>query len=215
MAPDPRATEHMLDLSLLAASLVVQDDETTVQLIGLLREAGVRRESLREVILQTYLHDGYATALEGMQILAREWPGAPEPQDGVPADEDAWSAWRSRGEEQFRRIYGNVADRVNESVRSISPELADWMVVEGYGKVLARPGLEDRVRELATVAVLILKQRPRQLFSHFRGARRVGVDTATLRALISAMNGRLHDVRGTREAHKILDRLEGGASPHP
>jgi 4-carboxymuconolactone decarboxylase len=49
-----------------------------------------------------------------------------------------------------------------------------WMVEEGYGKVLGRPGLDLRDRELCIVALLAVLDAPRQLHSHLRGALNVG-----------------------------------------
>jgi 4-carboxymuconolactone decarboxylase len=48
------------------------------------------------------------------------------------------------------------------------------MVVEGYGKVLGRPGLELRVRELCIAALLAVLGATRQLHSHLRGALNAG-----------------------------------------
>jgi 4-carboxymuconolactone decarboxylase len=48
------------------------------------------------------------------------------------------------------------------------------MVTEGYGKVLGRPALALDVRELCIVALLVAQDAPQQLYSHVRGALRVG-----------------------------------------
>jgi 4-carboxymuconolactone decarboxylase len=61
------------------------------------------------------------------------------------------------------------------------------MVVEGYGKVLARPGLPLVMRELCIVAILAVTGASKQLYSHLRGALNVGalpadVDTALAEA---------------------------------
>ena len=59
-------------------------------------------------------------------------------------------------------------------MRELSPELAEWMIVEGYGKVLSRPQLSPVERELCTVAALTVMDWERQLFSHIKGALNVG-----------------------------------------
>jgi 4-carboxymuconolactone decarboxylase len=56
----------------------------------------------------------------------------------------------------------------------------------GYGRVLARPGLSTRARELITVAALAAMARERQLVSHLLGASRVGASRAELRRAIDA-----------------------------
>lgn len=83
-----------------------------------------------------------------------------------------------------RRVYGPVHARLLAAVRALHPDLAVWMVETGYGRVLARPGLGVRDRELVTVTVLAATGRERQLVSHLLGAARVGAPrTAIRRAL--------------------------------
>jgi 4-carboxymuconolactone decarboxylase len=62
------------------------------------------------------------------------------------------------------------------------------MIVEGYGKVLSRPELDVCTRELVNVAVLTVMGRPRQLYSHLRGALNTGAgETEITDALETAM----------------------------
>lgn len=66
------------------------------------------------------------------------------------------------------------------------PELAEWILADGYGKVLSRPGLPIRERELIVVALLSALRLPLQLESHVRGAMRVGAtakEVAAMRAI--------------------------------
>jgi alkylhydroperoxidase/carboxymuconolactone decarboxylase family protein YurZ len=70
-----------------------------------------------------------------------------------------------------------------------------WMIVEGYGKVLSRPGLDLATRELCIVALLAPQDAAPQLYSHLRGALNAGaaesdVDEAV--ALILPMLGAAH-----------------------
>jgi alkylhydroperoxidase/carboxymuconolactone decarboxylase family protein YurZ len=61
------------------------------------------------------------------------------------------------------------------------PDLATWMIEQGYGRVLARPGLGARERELVTIAVLAASGWERQLVSHLIGAGRLGAAAADVR----------------------------------
>lgn len=63
------------------------------------------------------------------------------------------------------------------------PDLAEWILVDGYGKVLARPGLTLVERELIVVAVLAALRLPMQLESHERGALRVGASKREVAAM--------------------------------
>ena len=194
-------------LARLAALLVFQRNEEAAGAIRELRADGTGREAVREAILQTYLHDGYPTALEGMILLGDVWPGDPAPVE--EGDYGNWEEWDRRGRELYERIYGSVAEPLRSKVDSLSPELARWMIVEGYGKVLSRGVLADTTRELISVAVLASKARLRQLHSHLRGALRVGCDSAVLDKLLRLIVALL----GPGEGEKVLrlwDDLQQG-----
>lgn len=69
-------------------------------------------------------------------------------------------------------------------MRSYHPDLAEWILSNGYGQVLSRPGLSIRERELIVVAVLAALRVPLQLRSHVSGARRVGASEREIGAMI-------------------------------
>ena len=68
-------------------------------------------------------------------------------------------------------------------MKSFHPDLAEWILADGYGKVLARPALSIRERELIVVAVLAAMKLPLQLESHIRGALRVGASKREVAAM--------------------------------
>ena len=73
-------------------------------------------------------------------------------------------------------------------LNALHPDLAVWIVRDGYGRVLSRPGLTARERELLAVAALAaLGGLEKQLESHVRGARRVGASEAEIRAVLKAV----------------------------
>jgi 4-carboxymuconolactone decarboxylase len=96
--------------------------------------------------------------------------------------------FRTRGLETCKKIYTDVFEKMMQRLGDTSPELASWMIVEGYGKVLSRPQLDVCTRELVNVAVLTVMGRPRQLYSHLRGALNTGAgETEITDALETAM----------------------------
>jgi 4-carboxymuconolactone decarboxylase len=48
------------------------------------------------------------------------------------------------------------------------------MITDGYGKVLSRPGLELRLRELSIVVTCAVLEQDRQLHAHLHGALNAG-----------------------------------------
>ena len=55
----------------------------------------------------------------------------------------------ARGEATCAAVYGPFYERLRLNIRALHPALDAWMIVEGYGKVLGRPGLDLARRELA------------------------------------------------------------------
>ena len=93
--------------------------------------------------------------------------------------------FRRRGEALCRRIYGPVYDRMIARMGAFHPDLAEWILADGYGRVLSRPGLAIRERELIVVAVHSALGLPMQLESHVRGAKRVGATSREVAAMLS------------------------------
>ena len=172
----------------LAAALCSSRESVLRAALGDCLQAGVEASSLRAVIHTSYLFDGYPAALEGFRILAELTGPA---NSGAPIRYDAATIelWRRRGEEFCRRVYGPQFERLTQRVGSIAPELADAMLVEGYGKVLSSEELSPRLRELCVTAMLIAKGRRRQLLSHAIGALRVGAKSTELLALPQLLDG--------------------------
>jgi len=134
--------------------------------------AGVTPGHLYEAVLQSYLFVGFPRTIEALFAVApllRERGFAP-PRAGA-ADP---ARWRREGEELCRRVYGRNYEKLVSVMQDFSPDLADWMIVEGYGKTLSRPGLGPVDRELAVVAILTVTRMWRQLRSHAIGAVNVG-----------------------------------------
>ena len=155
-------------LVVLSATIANGDRD---QLPTALAEAGQRASTaqVEETLLQSYLFVGYPAALQAIGRWREMNGGAPPP----PAPSD-WEAWRGRGSDVFAAVYGAQAERLLENVRTMQPDLAEWMLVEGYGKVLGRPGLDLAARELCIIALLVPQNALQQLYSHVRGALRVG-----------------------------------------
>jgi 4-carboxymuconolactone decarboxylase len=82
---------------------------------------------------------------------------------------------RSRGLRTLAEITGSDGSAVIQGLSDLAPDLADWIVDFSYGDVLARPGLDRRTRQLATIAALTaLGHAQPQLKVHIAGALNVG-----------------------------------------
>jgi len=121
-------------------------------------------------LLQNYLFAGYPSAIISLKILNKHVRFTPR----ISADDMNLYHFRTRGEKNCKAIYGKKYDKLIANVNSFSPELSEWLVLEGYGKVLGREGLSLKERELCIVSVLIALKFEDQLYSHINGALRVG-----------------------------------------
>lgn len=149
---------------------------------------GIPSATLREVILTSYLFDGFPTALEGFRILEEAVGDQSLPTTDFSYTHSNIELWRRRGETLCRQVYGPQYHTLISRINTFAPELQDAMIVEGYGKVLSRDELDAKIRELIVVAMLAVKNRPRQLLSHCLGALRLGVTKKTLHSAITAIN---------------------------
>jgi 4-carboxymuconolactone decarboxylase len=198
----------------MCAALAARADDA---LEGRLRELARGDENqlvaVEEALLQSYLFLGYPAALNAIALWRRlSGRAAPEPSAQDP------EAWGRRGEEVCRVVYGRAYEELRANVRALHPDMERWMVVEGYGKVLGRPGLALAQRELCIVALLAVQDAPRQLYSHLRGALHAGAAEAEVEAALadaaelSAPAARAH----ARECWRLVRERVGakaGGSP--
>ncbi len=131
----------------------------------------------REVLLQCHLFAGYPRVVEAFEILSRHG-GAGEAQEG----ESELEGDPSRGRDLFEAIYADLAPAVEQRLTEFHPDFARWIAEHAYGRVLSRPGLEPRLRELSAVVALTVTGQARQLASHVRGAVRLGSNERQLTA---------------------------------
>ena len=59
-----------------------------------------------------------------------------------------------RGWEKLQELAGADGERVIETVRELSPDLARLVVEFGYGDIYTRPGLDLRQRQMVAIAAL-------------------------------------------------------------
>lgn len=175
---------------------------------GALRTAARDAEpgAVEEVLLQSHLFLGYPASLNG---FAR-WRALSGREAGE-ASEDRHT-WSERGEAVCRVVYGGQYEGLRANVRRLHPDMERWMVEDGYGRVLGRPGLDLATRELCIVALLAVQDVPRQLYSHLRGALNAGAtEHDVARALEVAAGESPADVRDRASATWDEVRMRTGS----
>lgn len=160
----------------------------------------VSPEWVEELILQTYLFAGFPRGLNAM----REWrraSGRPAPDRDDGERLDATQAWARQGERTCRTVYGAMYERLRVNIRELHPALDTWMIVEGYGKVLSRPGLDLKRRELCIVAACAVLEQERQLHSHLHGALNAGATVGEVDDVLAVVDDMLEPAVRDRIAH--------------
>jgi len=197
------ATRVLVRLS----AAIAASDEATVRYWLTQAARDVPPAHVEELVLQSYLFCGFPRALNA----AREWRRVS--QIGAPDTDEAENVglseeWRERGELTCAAVYGDMYEKLRLNVRDLHPALDTWMVVDGYGKVLSRPGLDLQRRELCVVAACAAMGQDRQLHSHLRGALNVGVEPETLGDTLDAITDVIGAERA-RSARLLLARVRG------
>ncbi|HEV8449437.1 MAG TPA: carboxymuconolactone decarboxylase family protein [Gemmatimonadaceae bacterium] len=156
---------------------------------------------VEELLLQTYLFAGFPRTLNAMREWRRIHPTiASAPESRTPT--------RADGEATCERVYGKMYDRLRENIRHLHPLLDDWMISEGYGKVLSRAGLDLPRRELCIVAACAATAQDRQLHSHLHGALNAGASAGAIDAAVDVL-GDVLDATRLRDVKLLWARVRG------
>lgn len=146
------------------------------------------RRFFSELLLHLSLFLGFPIMLDGLEKLYALRPTRKRLNIKQPSRNEL----RRKGINILTRIYGEQAQRLLNNLDLLHPELSERIVEDAYGRILSRKGLTLPERELINVTILAIQGYHRQLFSHIRGAVRVGVPyTKIKRALqkISRLSG--------------------------
>ncbi|HEY3225657.1 MAG TPA: carboxymuconolactone decarboxylase family protein [Planctomycetota bacterium] len=183
-----RTLRHLAALAAVCARAARGQERALVRAIRRALAAGVAPGDLREALLQTYLFAGFPRAINALSLLDVEAPD----RAAIPRERPkAVQAWRRRGERLCRAVYGPDYPAMMRNMVRAHPDLAEWILVEGYGKTLARPFLTLRERELIVGPTLAALGAWRQLPSHLGGALRAGASRGEVAAVFRASEGAL------------------------
>jgi 4-carboxymuconolactone decarboxylase len=172
------------------------------------RAAGVPALWIEELLLQSTLVVGYPLALVAFAAWrtvagpagaagaagAGGAGGGGDSGDAGGAERLAhadWRRWAERGPAVCRAVYGRAYHKLLLALRALHPALEPLVLVDAYGKLIGRPGLDLKRRELATVAAIAVLGAPEQLHSHLRGALNTGASAAEVEATLALVDGDL------------------------
>ncbi|MEP6507364.1 MAG: carboxymuconolactone decarboxylase family protein [Gemmatimonadales bacterium] len=169
------------------AAAIAGADEVLTRKVMEDAAGSVNPKEVDEVILQSYLFAGFPRTLNA----ARSWraiSGTEAPAVDEPAELKNGGQWERQGEQTCEIVYGESYELLRDNIRRLHPALDSWMITDGYGKVLSRPQLALKLRELCIVAACAATGQQRQLHSHLHGALNSGVSIETLLAVINTLD---------------------------
>jgi 4-carboxymuconolactone decarboxylase len=180
------------------------------------RSAGVPGRWIEELLLQSLLVVGYPLTLVAFAAwreltgpLLSGVPDGPAEAKGEGEGDDAealahadWKTWAERGSAVCRAVYGRAYHKLLINLRALHPALEDLVLVDAYGKVIGRPGLDLKRRELSTVAAIAVLGTAQQLHSHLRGALNTGATPDEVAAVLALIDADLEP------AHRQLARAQ-------
>jgi 4-carboxymuconolactone decarboxylase len=156
-----------------------------------------------EALLQSYLFVGYPVALQALAMW-RERTGKVAPET---ATRDSAQKWRARGEKVCEIVYAGQYEKLRGNIARLHPDMERWMLEEGYGKVLSRPGLDLKVRELCIIGVLVGLDAPHQLYSHLRGALNAGATQEEVETAVEIAAGH-SSIEAKKAAREVWQNLK-------
>jgi alkylhydroperoxidase/carboxymuconolactone decarboxylase family protein YurZ len=171
-------------LPLVAAASALQKMNILRELVAQAKSRKIPFIKIYETLLQNYLFVGYPSSLLSLKLLKELYPNKKLTK---AADMNLYH-FRNRGEANCKKVYGNKYEKLINNVKGFSPDLAEWLVLEGYGKVLGRKGLSLQERELCIVAVLTVLKFEDQLYSHINGAIRAKTSIDEIYSVIVSLS---------------------------
>ncbi len=196
-----RLLEKKYILSLVAAAAVLRKEKHFRSILLTAKNRRISSKKIYEVLLQNYLFAGYPSALESLKIFKEYFPKI------IHNNSEDFNLYhfRKNGVQNCRMIYGDKFEKLISNVNSFSPEMSNWLVLEGYGKVLSRKNLSLLEREYCIVSVLTALQFEEQLYSHINGAFRLGAKENSVREIINNLK-LLGDRKSAEKGLKVLER---------
>lgn len=171
------------------AAAIAQGEEPEIRgRVAELVEQQVAALAIEELLLQSVLMVGWPRALVAATIWRSAAPAPVTAEASHDLDYANHADWTARGVATCMAVYGDNYRKLRENVAVLHPALDLWMVTEGYGRTLSRPGLDLLRRELCIVAQTAVLDTPRQLHSHLRGALNAGATYAQIDGTLATVN---------------------------
>jgi 4-carboxymuconolactone decarboxylase len=162
-----------------------------------------------EIFIHLSLFLGYPVMLDGLERLAV----MKVRRKTSPIISGGRKAVAKKGKEILQQIYGEQSGKLIARLEELEKGLGTRITEDAYGAIMTRPGLPLADRGLINVVILFIDGFQPQLYSHLRGAVRLGIKPRELRSvLILAARIAAKDPRPAIEIlHRIAQNLKQGS----
>lgn len=185
-----------LALVRIATATATGNEETLRERMIAAQATNVPEGWVEELLLQGFLNVGYPLALVAFGVW-RQVAGPPK-DPGEPIAHPEWERWTERGVQACGEVYGRTFHKLMVNLRALHPAIEALVVVDAYGKILSRPGLDTKRRELCTLAAIAMLDAPRQLHAHLRGALNTGSTREEVDAVLAIVEADLTKERALK-----------------
>lgn len=195
-------SKEVLCLTSIASSIASDDLNRTDYLVEDYAKNGFSPDKLYETILQSYLFCGFPAAIESLRIFRSHFKHL-----NIKGSKYDINRFKTAGKVNCKLIYKKNYKKLIDNMKYLSPDLKDWMIIEGYGKVLGRKGLSLLERELINVSVLCTRFYKNQLHSHLKGCIHLGATKDLLSKLLHSLNDFIPEIN-RKGAEELIDKLK-------
>jgi 4-carboxymuconolactone decarboxylase len=182
-----------LALVRIAAATATGDEAELRDRMIAARAVGVPPVWVDELLLQSFLNVGYPLALVAFGVW-RGVAGSPA-APSEPIAHPEWERWTTRGVAACSEVYGRTYHKLMLNLRTLHPAIEPLVLIDAYGKILARSELDSKRRELCTLAAIAMQNAPRQLHAHLRGALNTGSTKEEVDEVLAVVEGALSKER--------------------
>ena len=184
-------------LSKISASGASGQFDTAEQLFKDGKDTGLSELQMYEAVLNLLPYIGYPRTLSTLGRFQKVYPDyiAERSQGEALKSTEPWQeyapkVWGERGAKVQEQLAGGSEANKNllQRLSQISPELAEWVRHDDFGRVFGRAGLSLIEREAIVLGALIAQGAP-QISFHSQALLRVGGDEALVDTLLHAVSG--------------------------
>jgi len=197
-----KKSEDILLLAQIASHIASDALNLTNEKIKEYKVKKLSPEKLYECILQSYLFCGFPAAIESLKIFRQHYSDF-----SVRKSSYEPGKFKSDGKANCKLIYKKNYKKLIENMNFFSPDLKEWMIIEGYGKVLSRKRLTLLEREYINVIILCTRLYINQLHSHMKGCIHLGATVEDLTDLLMSIKDEINEYN-FNEAAQLIEKLK-------